>query len=82
MPLWALLDTAGGKTAPVDPRRFSRLLQGGVAGFLPQQPQPVARALVGQHGDALARPGIPVADNQVRMRIVRVGPGLVDGGEP
>lgn len=82
MPLGALLDAAGGKTAPVDPRRFSRLLQGGVGHLLPQQPHPVARALVGQQRHTLAGRYITIPDNQVRMRIVRVGPGLVDGGEP
>lgn len=82
MPLGRLFDTACSVTAAVDPRRLAGLCKRRVRRFLPQQPQPVACALFGQHRHALAGRRITVADDQMHMRIVRVRSGLVDGGEP
>lgn len=82
MPLGPFPDAAGGMAAPVDPRRLLRLLQGGIGHLLPQGPDALTGPFLGQQRHALASDGIPVAHDQVHMRIVRVGPFLVDGREP
>lgn len=82
MPLGPLFDAAGGMAAPVDPRRFLRLLQGRVGHLLPQGPDALASPFLGQQRHPLAGDGMAVADHQMHMRVVRVRSGLVDGREP
>jgi hypothetical protein len=68
--------------APIDARELSRLSQGGIGGFLPQQPHPVASALLGQQRHPPAGVDVAVSDDQVGVRVRSVVPGLVDRRQP
>jgi hypothetical protein len=68
--------------APVDALRPPRLPQGGVGGFLPQQPHPVASALLGQQRHPPAGVDVSVPDDQVGVRVRSIVPGLVDRRQP
>lgn len=68
--------------APVDPRPLPGLLQGGVDGFLPQRPEALAGPFLRQHRHPLPGFGIAVPDDQVRMRVGRVLPRLVQRRQP
>lgn len=68
--------------APIDPLRPSCGLQSLVAQLLPQRPDLIDRALVRELGYPLAALVVPVADDDVGVGVVRVGPALVDRRQP
>ena len=67
---------------PIDPGALLGLRQRLVGHVLPQRPDSIAGALVGQLGHPLASDDVPVAHHQVHVRIVLVLARLVDGGTP
>lgn len=82
MPLRGAFDASGGMAAPVDADGLCGLLKGLVGRLLPQQPHPVARALLRQHRHALAGLVVAVAHHQVDVRVAGIPTGLVDRRQP
>jgi hypothetical protein len=80
--LRGLGETTGGMAAPVDPRRRPGLCECRVDGPLPQIPDALASSLLGQQRHPLSGLGIAVPDDQVRMRVEGVPPGLVQRRQP
>ena len=72
----------GGITAPVNPGGLCDLRKRRVGRFLPQGPHAITGPFFGQHRHTLAGFDIAVADDQVRMRVARILPRLMDRRQP
>lgn len=82
MALWRLFDASVLVAPPVDASRLSGLLKLPVGHFLPKGAKALTRPFLGQVRGPFSSRLVAVPNDQVRMRIVGIGSGLVNRRKP